>query len=179
MTSVSLEESLIIGISYSDNVVIRKWRGTDRISELTAFLHRGYKSMADKGMHFVASHQSDDVTKERSDKGTCLVAVKDNRFVGTIALYDSKISDHFVNISDGYFGQYTVDPLLRSTGLGSQLLSHVEEIARERGMKTLAFDTSELATDLIKYYERRGYRFIGYVKWDEVNYRSVTMLKQL
>ncbi len=162
-----------------NDILIRPWRDDDSVSELTALLHLGYKSLADEGMHFVASHQSDEVTRDRIDRGTCFVAELKEKLVGTITLYDSKISEHFSKISDGYFGQYCVDPSLRTSGLGSRLLSLVEELARERGMKSLAFDTSELAIDLIKYYERRGYEFIGHVRWPEVNYRSVTMLKHL
>jgi len=142
-------------------------------------LHRGYKVLADQGMRFLASHQSEEVTKKRLERGSCFVAEQNGKLVGTITFCDSKHSEHFSKISDGYFGQYCVDPALRSSGLGSRLLAHVEQLARERTMKTLAFDTSELATDLIAFYERRGYSFVGHVRWPGVNYRSVTMLKHL
>jgi GNAT superfamily N-acetyltransferase len=167
-----------IAVQYND-ILIRPWHENDSVTELTELLHRGYKALADAGMHFVASHQSDEVTRDRITKGTCFVAESNAKLVGTISLYDAKISEHFSKISDGYFGQYCVEPSLRASGLGSRLLSLVEDLARERGMKSLAFDTSELATDLIKYYERRGYEFVGHVRWPEVNYRSVTMLKHL
>ncbi len=166
-------------VVYFNDILIRPWCESDSIRELTELLHRGYKTHADAGIHFVASHQSDELTQSRVELGSCFVAEMEGALVGTITLYDSLTSEHFSKISDGYFGQYTVDPSLRSSGLGSRLLSHVEDIARARGMRTLAFDTSELASELIGFYERHGYAFVGHVKWPEVNYRSVTMLKQL
>jgi len=43
----------------------------------------------------------------------------------------------------------------------------------------LALNTSELATGLISMYMKKGYRFIEYVQWDDVNYQSVILSKAL
>jgi hypothetical protein len=59
------------------------------------------------------------------------------------------------------------------------LLGYAEELAREHGAAYIALDTSELALNLIAFYERRGYRFVEHVRWPEVNYRSVIMAKPL
>ena len=47
------------------------------------------------------------------------------------------------------------------------------------GASEIALDTSENAHHLLSYYENRGYRFVEYVQWDEVNYRSKTLSKRL
>src|SRR5579864_3313349 len=47
------------------------------------------------------------------------------------------------------------------------------------GAGALALDTAEPATDLIRFYSRHGYRIVETVQWEEVNYRSVVMSKQL
>jgi len=59
------------------------------------------------------------------------------------------------------------------------LLSEVENRVRKAGAKELALDTSERAENLIEYYERKGFRFVEFVQWDRVNYRSVIMSKLL
>ncbi len=38
-------------------------------------------------------------------------------------------------------------------------------------------DTSEQATQLIRWYEQQGYRHVGYADWDVTNYRSVVLSK--
>jgi DNA-binding winged helix-turn-helix (wHTH) protein len=54
-----------------------------------------------------------------------------------------------------------------------------EALARSWGMRELALDTSERAPELIATYERRGYRVVGEVGRDIVNYRRVLMSKSL
>ena len=49
----------------------------------------------------------------------------------------------------------------------------VERRARELGAQELALDTAEGASDLLRMYEARGYRFIEEVDWrPTTNYRS-------
>jgi hypothetical protein len=43
----------------------------------------------------------------------------------------------------------------------------------------LALDTAETAFHLIHYYEKRGYRYIETIKWNDTNYKSVIMSKCL
>jgi len=57
------------------------------------------------------------------------------------------------------------------------LLKEVEVEASKNGVEELALDTAEPAIHLIEFYKKRGYRFIEYTQWDEVNYRSVIMSK--
>lgn len=160
---------------------IRPWLQTDCVAHLTDLLHRAYKPLAGMGLHFVATHQTEKTTRFRIRYG-CFVAELDGQIVGTIAYqppgtnfgclwYDRNVI--------AYFGQFAVEPALQRTGIGCQLIAHVENVAREDGACELAFDTSEHATHLIEYYRKRGYRFVQHVTWDEVNYRSVVMSKRL
>lgn len=43
----------------------------------------------------------------------------------------------------------------------------------------MACDTAETAFGLIALYEKRGYRRMGDMKWNETNYRSVVLAKTL
>jgi GNAT superfamily N-acetyltransferase len=162
-------------------VTIRKWCESDSIAHLTDLLHRAYKPLADMGLHFVATHQSENTTRGRIRHG-CFVAELDGQVIGTIAYHPpgTNYGCIWYDRNDiAYFGQFAVEPALQRTGIGSQLIKHVEDFARLDGATELGFDTSEHATHLIEYYRKRGYRFVQHVTWDEVNYRSAVMSKRL
>jgi len=132
------------------------------------------------GLLFVASHQDDSITLDRIERGTCFIAEMDGKIVGTITLYDSAASRHYNFLTGGcYFGQFAVEPGLQSSGIGSLLLEKVEALGREWGLKQIALDTSEDAKGLIAYYEKRGYKFLDFIQWKDVNYRSVRLVKDL
>lgn len=78
-----------------------------------------------------------------------------------------------------YFGKFAVLPEYQNKGIGGKLMDFVENYAASKGKTELALDTSEKALHLIKYYEKRGYRFIQNHQWDVTNYRSVVMSKKL
>jgi GNAT superfamily N-acetyltransferase len=77
------------------------------------------------------------------------------------------------------FGQLAVEPTMRTSGIGSRLMELVEQMALRDGAAEIALDTAESAEDLIRFYGKRGYRFIDHVQWKMTNYRSVIMSKRL
>lgn len=162
---------------------IRLLSEIDSYDELTGLLHRAYAPLADAGMHFVASHQPPETTKERCEGGTTFVAELNGRLVGTITLYPPHSEStclYYRNPSTFHFGQFAVHPDQQGIGLGRRLLSQVEEAARSQGAKSLALDTSERATDLIALYTHLGFHEIDRVSWgDIVNYNSVILSKSL
>ncbi len=56
-------------------------------------------------------------------------------------------------------------------------MEHAERAAASLGATETAVDTSEHATELIRWYEQQGYRQGGYADWDVMNYRSVVLSK--
>lgn len=174
-------------VSLPGVIDIRPLAPTDSFDDITDLLHRAYAPLAAKGMHYVASHQSADVTRDRALRGETFVAIEDGRIVGTITLEPAPAS---VNPTAGgefydqpgiaHFGQYAVDPRLKGTGLGKRLLRRIEERAKELGAVELALDTSVHASGLIALYERWGYRHVGDIDWrPSVNYPSVVLSKTL
>lgn len=59
------------------------------------------------------------------------------------------------------------------------MLEFVEQHARDHEAAELALDTAEGAIHLRQWYERLGFRFIEHVSWQDTNYRSVILSKQL
>lgn len=56
-----------------------------------------------------------------------------------------------------YLGMLTVSPELQAAGIGKILLAHSEKTAREMGARKIRMTVIEKRTELLAYYERRGY----------------------
>ena len=63
--------------------------------------------------------------------------------------------------SVGYFGMFAVRPGHQGSGLGRQVLAEAERRERERGAEQMHMTVIVQRTELIGYYERRGYRRTG------------------
>lgn len=183
---VALAHSLREGLTLEDRrgvpILYRFLQPTDDVVAITDLLHRAYTPLAAAGLHYVASHQPPDVTRRRMAKGDTVVAVAALRIVGVITLAATSATggSPFYDRRDvAHFGQFAVEPACQGTGVGGALLVMIEELARERGVRELGLDTSEHASDLIQFYTARGYRFVEFARWPEVNYRSVIMAKVL
>ena len=149
---------------------------------LTALLHRAYAPLAAQGLRYMATHQSDGVTRQRVDEGECFVAVADGTICGTIVFKDTvrtRGCPWYDRDDVASFGQFAVEPDLQARGLGRRLLSLVEDRAAATGAREIALDTAEPATHLVGWYGRLGYCFIGHAQWRHTNYRSVIMSKTL
>ena len=133
-------------------------------------------------MNYLAATQDEAKTRDRIRGGECYVAVVNGSVVGTIKLDWPKRHDgtpHYRLDGVASFHQFAVEPSAQGSGIGSALLDTVERRAREGGMSELALDTAETATELIGFYERRGFRFVEHVQWPLAKYRSVVMSKRL
>lgn len=172
----------IIETDAKDAIVIRPLAKTDSISELTGLLHRAYARLAGMGLRYMATHQGDDITRQRAADGTCLVAVMEGVIQGTIIFKDVRQTNGcpwYDSPNVASIGQFAVDPELQSNGLGRRLMNVAETLATESGAIEIALDTAEPATHLVDWYTRLGYRFIEHTHWTHTNYRSVIMSKCL
>lgn len=166
----------------SDEIVIRSFRVTDDVTEITELLHRSYAQLAGMGLRYMATHQGDLVTIKRLTDGKSFLAEGGGRIVGTVTCYESDHtsgSPYLDRIGVGHIGQFGVLPDFQRRGIGRRLIERAESHARRCELDELALDTAESATHLIEWYERLGYRSIEYVSWDVTNYRSVVLGKKL
>jgi ribosomal protein S18 acetylase RimI-like enzyme len=62
-----------------------------------------------------------------------------------------------------YLGMLTVSPVLQANGLGRQLLQAAEEYARSINYHTITMTVITTRTELLEWYERRGYSKTGEV----------------
>lgn len=166
----------------SSDFQIRLIRPDDDYAGLTELLHRAYSSLAARGMKFLASHQDEKMTRERIGEGECHLAMQDGQMVGTIlwrSAQQTTGTPWYDRPDVSSFGQFAIEPKLQNRGIGSKLLAIAEQRAAETGAVEIALDTAEPADDLIRFYTKRGYRFIEYTQWKLANYRSVIMSKRV
>ncbi len=165
---------------------IKKFSNSDSIEELTSLLHASYKRLADMGLKFVATYQTAEYTKNFIKNGECFVIkTEEGKIIATVMYYNSAFMkeedtpEWYLKDDVAYFGKFAVHPDFQCHGIGGKMMDFVEQYAKSKGKTELALDTSEKALHLIKYYEKRGYRFIQHHQWDVTNYRSVIMSKSL
>lgn len=163
-------------------MLIRPFQSSDDVEALTNLLHVSYKRLADMGLHFMATHQSAEVTARRVQNSSCLVGILNGELVATISYRDAAHTSgtpHYDRPDVASFGQFAVLPAYQGRGYGGMLHQAVLDLARADGVTELALDTAESAYHLIDLYRHWGYRFIEYTKWKEVNYRSVIMSRNV
>ena len=65
----------------------------------------------------------------------------------------------------GYFGMFSVRPLLQGGGIGKAVLDQAEHIARDEWrVARMRMTVIDIRDELIAFYERRGYRRTGVFK---------------
>jgi GNAT superfamily N-acetyltransferase len=60
-----------------------------------------------------------------------------------------------------YFGMLTVAPKLQTKGTGKALIKHIEEFAKKNHYNFIRISVIQFRTELIKFYERRGFVSTG------------------
>jgi ribosomal protein S18 acetylase RimI-like enzyme len=66
-----------------------------------------------------------------------------------------------VNNKRLYLGMLTVNPTLQAAGIGRQLLAAGDDLARELNVEAVKISVITTRTELIAWYERRGYVATG------------------
>lgn len=60
-----------------------------------------------------------------------------------------------------YLGMLTIRPTSQAGGLGKQLMQEAEKFAKSRGANRMTLGVIQLRTELMAWYERRGYTKTG------------------
>ena len=71
---------------------------------------------------------------------------------------------HLRDLGDrtAYFGTFAVSPRAQGRGVGKELMTHAEAFARDRfGAERMRMTVIDKRTELIAFYERRGYLQTG------------------
>lgn len=112
------------------------------------------------------THEADLLETPRTSAETLSAAVENPREAILLAFEGERLAGcvQVSRIADdaGYFGLLTVDPERQAAGLGRQLIAAAEGWAAEQwGARRMELSVVSVRTELIAYYERRGYRLTG------------------
>jgi len=163
-------------------VKIRRLEPDDSIADLTDMIHRAYARLGDMGFNYTAVDQPVSVTRERLEEGECWVVEDEGQVIATCMLnfpFPTYDNEYFSTDGHAYINQFAVEPEYQGRGIGSLLLDHIEQRAREEGAPDIGLDTAEGAQHLIDYYRRRGYEVVDSIGYGGKTYRSVIMSKPL
>lgn len=142
---------------------------TSMASEIRSLVNQAYKELSDMGLNYTATYQDVETTIERMNAGQTFILKKQNQIVATI-LFSKK--NYFTNKNTAYVGQFAVLPSLKKQGLGSYLMDHCEQLAKQQGFEGLQLDTAIPATHLVTLYKKRGYSIVGETHWEGKTYTS-------
>lgn len=143
------------------DVVIRPAAPAD-IAALHALIERGYRGNSARGGW---THEADLLDGQRTDVAALtdiladpaqrmLIAENDSVVIGCVVVKRAKASR-------AYLGMLTVDPALQARGLGRQLIDASEALARDWRLAAMEMTVIAQRTELVAWYERRGYRLTG------------------
>ncbi len=90
-----------------------------------------------------------------SDKNTTILKLlnKTNELVGCVLLQQKQ--------NTMYLGMLTVQPILQNAGLGKILMTDAELFAKKKECIKMEMTVISDRTELIEWYQRRGYRLTG------------------
>jgi ribosomal protein S18 acetylase RimI-like enzyme len=130
------------------------------LPELLAVIERAYRGDSARSGW---TYESDLLEGPRTDLATLLSILQSPTDRLLVALPDENSPAGCVQITDlgdgvAYLGLLCVDPLLQAAGTGRALMAAAEKLAKDLfAAKTMEMTVIDQRTELIAYYERRGY----------------------
>lgn len=132
------------------------------IPALHALIERAYRGeSAKRGW----THEADLLGGQRTDPEAIAEIISDPKQIVLLAERDGFLVGcvQVVNRGGGvaYLGLLTVDPGRQASGLGRALINSAEQHARESGASTMEMSVIRQRSELIEWYNRRGYTLTG------------------
>jgi ribosomal protein S18 acetylase RimI-like enzyme len=134
------------------------------VPELVALINLSYRGETSKKGWTTEAHLIDgqrigqpELAEQMSDPNAVILKNTDEKGEITGCVYLQKRGDKL------YLGMLTVSPLLQANGLGRQLLEAAEDYARSINYHTITMTVITTRTELLNWYERRGYQRTGEV----------------
>lgn len=147
----------------------------DDAAHLAELLRAAYAAHAAAGLNFSAATATEEQVRERLKRHEVYVLRRNDRITGTITLRTKQDEQGVA----AYVNALAIDPDVQRSGLGGAMLEHAEREAVRRGLTRMRLDTAKPAVQLIRWYERRGYRVVDEVHWQGKTYNSIVLEKAL
>ena len=136
------------------------WVSWDRIHEVVWAAHEKNREHGIDMAH--SSMNGDEIKKMLEPNGKMLVAVQDDKVVGTAAIKEKEASFWFGQDRFAYFCFAAVLPEYNGKGIYQQLCEQRESIARSMGINKLMFNTHSDNQHVIQIAKRSGYKEVKY-----------------
>lgn len=131
------------------------------LQDLDLLINSAYRGESSKAGWTTEAHllegirTDEDSLRELVDKpgSIILTAIQNQKIIGCVNL--QKMGDQL------YLGMLTVSPVIQARGIGKELLKASEAYAVEQGFHSVVMTVISIRTELIEWYERRGYHTTG------------------
>ena len=163
-------------IKHRDQVFTLRLVESADIPAIRKLVNTSYAELSAMGLNYTATYQDEDMTRERISKGRAFVLTENNDLIATILLGKQ---NYFTQKNTAYISQFAVTPYYKKMGIGSLLMDHCEQIAKEEGYDAIQLDTAQPATHLVKWYLNRQYKIVGEIAWEGKTYQSYIFEKIL
>jgi len=145
--------------------------------QITELLHLAFAEKKEKGMSYLATHQDAETTKKRVGDGVCLVALIDDKLVGT-ASFQIKTPDKFNKRWHNeklyaYASQLAVHSDFKGMGLGNKLQSERIRLCAENNVDELLGHTSIYAKEILSWWKRQGAQYVEFISSAATNYYAI------
>jgi len=142
------------------------------LDEICRLIRIAIELMEQQGIHqwdeFYPTREdfSDDI-----DKNTLYVAVEDDRIIAVYVINQECDEEYFdwewENPDDSacIIHRFCVSPDYQNRGIGSQMLSHIEEQIKRMGYSSISLDVFSENPYALKLYEKNGYVKRGHADW--------------
>lgn len=147
--------------------------------EITEVIHQAFIEKKEKGMNYLGSYQTVEITKKRVGDGICLVALLNKKVVGTMTVKFFKPTRKGKKWHNetmyAYASQDAVLPEYKGLGIGRKLQNKRIEICQENNVDELLMHTSTYAQDILNWWKRQGAQKIELISGTATNYYSIRM----
>ncbi|MEP6503210.1 MAG: GNAT family N-acetyltransferase [Betaproteobacteria bacterium] len=135
-----------------NDLLIRRLAPDDSVDDLTNLLHRAFAPLGRMGLACGCVAQSVATTAARIARGTCFVALRQSRIVGTVTVEAPDAHSDcawYRRPRTASVHQFAVEPGVQHHGCGTRLLTTAQRWAAARGCHELALDTPQRAAHLV------------------------------
>jgi ribosomal protein S18 acetylase RimI-like enzyme len=111
--------------------------------------------------------EADLLDGQRTDLADVRACLRPQSVLLVIEDAERLVASAHVAVEDGagYFGMFSVSPELQGRGVGKRLLAEAERLVREDwGLAVMRMTVIDVRSELIAFYERRGYARTGITK---------------
>lgn len=134
------------------------------LDELMSVAQKAFSSTPDASLDEWFSF-SEMVEAIGQNRGICVKALSDDgKIIGMVYAQQESPANGKEGLEKWVIVITAVDPAFTGTGVGSSLLSEIEQQAIRKGAKKMFVYTNKGDSDVIEFYRRNGYEDAGWVR---------------